>query len=335
MRCVTSWPRGDGYTSAWGAPMAHCFRIRFNLPEQLRIGVDSSRWLLTPPEIGLAVTLNAASPSDLIKDSRSLVLLGEGFNTAEDATSAAERWRDAMMLSFSRLRIGADFGERAAQRGVTEAGLTKLQQDSGIRFLNDAHGLMIFTCEPPPQFVKTSAHAVLTKGQETLADAVHFAVSEGLRLLPRERLAFELFAGSFFQPSPDARFLMLMMAVETLIDSAPRAEDVQTHVHELIRLTEESKLSAAEKCSIVGSLEWLRQESIGQAGRRLATRLGKRNYMDKKPKDFFTACYELRSRLVHGYVPRPSYNEVNLIVGPLREFVGDLLSGPLIERVAE
>ena len=91
---------------------------------------------------------------------------------------------------------------------------------------------------------------------------------------------------------------MLMMALETLIAPDPRPEPVKTHVAQLVRLTEENPdLPNNQRDSIVKSLGWLYEESIGQAGRRLASRLSGRRYDDKKPRDFFTDCYDVRSAL--------------------------------------
>jgi hypothetical protein len=122
---------------------------------------------------------------------------------------------------------------------------------------------------------------------------------------------------------------MLMMAVETLIEPARRSDAVRAHVEQLIALTKEADLPNAEKDSVVGSLNWLFDESISQAGRRLAARLGSRNYMGEPPAKFFTGCYDLRSRLVHGHYPRPVFGEVNARCAPLELFVSDLLPGEL------
>jgi hypothetical protein len=78
----------------------------------------------------------------------------------------------------------------------------------------------------------------------------------------------------------------------------------------------------------------LRNESINQAGRKLAAKLpAPRFYMkdpatDKTeaPATFFTNCYGIRSGLAHGNVPRPPQAEVAARAGQLRHFVGDLLS---------
>jgi hypothetical protein len=83
--------------------------------------------------------------------------------------------------------------------------------------------------------------------------------------------------------------------------------------------------------AIIGSLRALQQESVGQAGRRLARSLGEREYMGESPPTFFARRYELRSSLVHGHYPRPDFGEVGTRAANLEGFVGDLLGAPLLE----
>lgn len=46
----------------------------------------------------------------------------------------------------------------------------------------------------------------------------------------REQLAYALYSASFSESSADARFVMLMMAAETLIKPQPRSETVAEHL---------------------------------------------------------------------------------------------------------
>ena len=128
---------------------------------------------------------------------------------------------------------------------------------------------------------------------------------------------------------------MLMMAVETLLVPTDRPSEVQAHVRALIEQTEAAELPTSEKASLLGSLRWLLHESISQAGRKLASSLEGRTYMDLPPSKFFNRCYELRSRLVHGAMPRPSFEEVNTVTGPLEQFVGHLLCPKLLAAVPD
>jgi hypothetical protein len=159
----------------------------------------------------------------------------------------------------------------------------------------------------------------------------HFA--QALDQLPqldeREQLALTLFNSSFFQDTADTRFLLLMMATETMLDPPVRSENARLHVERLIEITDnEATLSDAEKTSLLGSLKWLLRESISHTGRSLATsRLHGRTYLNKSPGAFFTYCYSLRSRLFHGFAPFPTLDSVGSVAAQLEVFVADLLAG--------
>lgn len=122
------------------------------------------------------------------------------------------------------------------------------------------------------------------------------------------------------------------MALESLIDPAPRPEDSRRHVLGMIEATERSGLVKSEIDSIKGVLSWLLDQSIGQAGRRLARTLEPRRYKDEAPAAFFNHCYEMRSRLIHGIHPLPTRNEIDAWAAPLEVFVADLLSEQELAR---
>lgn len=78
------------------------------------------------------------------------------------------------------------------------------------------------------------------------------------------------------------------MAIEALIEPARKSAEAVQHVNSFIKQIEESLLEQGEKNSLLGSLGWLRDESITKAGRRLATeKLGNKNYEGKSAPDFF------------------------------------------------
>lgn len=145
----------------------------------------------------------------------------------------------------------------------------------------------------------------------------------------RQETAFELYSASFFVDNADARFTLLMMAIETLIDQKQRSEAAMDHVRGLIERTRDSSLPEAEVQSMIGALEWLFLESIGQAGRRLVQSLTSKKYNGKPAVSFFTDCYEIRSALVHGGTPRPSRQEVDSRAATLEILVGDLLASSI------
>ena len=313
--------------------MTYCFRIRFVLGSS-RISGNPTE-LIVRDDNNIVVALKVVRNHDPVNTSEDLALLGSGYPTEEVAAVEAARWRGALEIGFARVGIGADFGDRAATGSFTVAGLKMLEAQHGVRVLNDVHGTLVYECEPPPRFASTTAHGTVGKPPERVTSAICYAVDNGLGLEGAGRLAYDLFSASFFQPSADARLLMLMMATETLLELKPRSEAAVHHVNEMIAATKSSSLDPVERDSIVSTLQWLRSESIGQAGRRLAATLGDRNYLNLNPSAFFMRCYELRSSLVHGRFPRPERGEVDTVAANLELFVGNLLAGPLLDAVSD
>ena len=147
-------------------------------------------------------------------------------------------------------------------------------------------------------------------------------------------IAFTLFNASFFQPTADTRFILLVMAIEALIEKTERQSDTVQLVESLIERTSRENIDQSEKDSLRGSLSSLKYESIGQAGKRLAVaRLGSESkYQDLEPRDFFARCYKVRSNLVHGSNPFPTFEEVGALAAPLEGFVSDLLTWPYVSN---
>jgi hypothetical protein len=308
----------------------YAFRIPFTLPDTVRLGFDTPSWNASP-----TVALRAVMPGEAIRSAARLELRGGGFETAEHAEMDGNRWRDALEAAFARLGVGADFGERSARGLLTEEGLRRMSEEGGHILLNDEPGVSVFEEILAPKFARLSATGVKTPSVGRTVDALTAAYRLAPHHTPEQSLAFDLYSASFFTTVADARLLMLMMAVETLLDPCERSQAAQEHVSSLINQTEGAELPATERQSMLGSLQWLMRESIGQAGRRLAASLHGRTYMGLPPSAFFTRCYELRSRLVHGTPPRPEFDELNVVAAHLEVFVGHLLCPRLLDQVRD
>jgi hypothetical protein len=318
--------------------MSFCFRVRFKLGDGVKLESSHSEIVLTDdrdlPEL---VTLKPWGNALTLGDARQLVLRGEGYESEQHALESAGCWNARLQAALARCNIGADFGVRAPQGVFTEQGLAIAAGALGRVVLNDVHGTAVFASEPQPTFLGLGAATLmLGKPAERLSQAIRAVRDLGVALSDQEQLAYDLYGASFFfHPSPDVRFVMLMMALETLAEPQERGPEVVTHVDALIAFTHKSGLPDNEIASIAGSLEYLRKESIGQAGRRLARTLGERRYMDETATQFFTECYALRSRLVHGHYPRPTRSEVDLRAAHLETFVSHLLSGQLLNSLSD
>jgi hypothetical protein len=313
--------------------MSFSFRIRFQLGDRVMINSADTHVPLTPPGSGEIIELRSPDEDVALRDARELVLRGGPYDSEAIAKDAARRWRGLLQKAFARVNLGADFGDRAPKGYFMKAGLAMLEAQTGRRVLNDVHGTSVFESEPQPLFARTGATAMKGVQVERLMNALAVAVELGAVMSDREQLAYDLYSASFSESSADARLALLMMALEILIEPQPRADAVRAHVDRLIAETRESGLPGSEVESIIGSLRWLRNESIGQAGRRLASRVGEREYMDEPPKRFFTNCYALRSRRFHGHDPHPSREEVDQRAVSLELLVRDLLSLELLDRV--
>lgn len=206
----------------------------------------------------------------------------------------------------------------------------------GHPVLGGRPGVTAFVDQPGLRFVASNAEGCKRPSEERNRLVLTEAARLHDPLKGPERLAFDLYSGSFFQPSADSRLLMLTMAVETLLDLQPRSDAARAHIAAMIEATEANAgLTKSERDSLRGSLVWLRDESIGQAARRLAETLEPRTYADSAPAAFFTRCYEMRSALAHGRLPRPDRDEVDTLAANLEIFVGDLLAGRLLTEVRD
>jgi hypothetical protein len=313
--------------------MSFTFRVRFQLGERVWIESPDRHMLLTRPpgeEIELRPTADVA-----LDEARDLELLGWPYDTEPDATEAARRWRGLLQKALARVNLGADFGDRAPKGVLTQAGLDMLTVEGGPPVLKDPHGILVFESDLKPVVARLRP----AKGQrgvpgERLQKAVALAVDRDAVMSECDQLAYDVYSASFSESSADARFVMLWMALETMIDQQPRAEAVRAHVDRMVACTQGSGLPPEEVKSLVGSLEELRKrESINRAGQRFVSRLGQSEYMNEPPKRFFTKCYKLRNGLVHGHDPRPPRADVASRAPHLERFVADLLSIELLDQV--
>ncbi len=307
------------------------FRLRFLIPPSRAVNIDESYVALSGPHHP-SLTLGADPKETPIKETKALILKGTGHASEDEAISTGERFRDALILTLAHCRIGADFGDRDSHRGFTRNGIREIEDRTGQKVLNDLYGLMAFPTMPPPGFVRVGEPTlILVTPGEHFVDAFSKAAQANYSLTERERLSYMLYTASFFERSQEARLLFLVMSVEALTEPLPRPSTAAAHVDTLIQLTRNAPtLSKSEKDSLLGSLEWLRQESIRQASRRLiSTKLGDKTYDNKPATDYFLQCYDLRSDLLHGADPYPTMAQVGSASANLEVLVADLIAAPV------
>ena len=310
--------------------MTWCFRLRFHLSEGEALGLQGSEWVLldAAPQ---RVTLRPRNEEEALTDARVLVLWGSGYDSEDRADAVGRQWRDWLTLALASVNVGVDFGDRAPGGGLTDEG-RQVHQEGGHRVLNDVHGLMTFECDPKPVFVSVTGVGVVVVAGERVMQALARARAVPVEVSTSQRIAYDLSSASRAETTADARFVMLMMAVETLIDPQPRSEQAVALVDAWIaEVKARDDLPAEERRSLAGALRWLRQDSIRQAGRRLAAPLGDHltPLLGEDPETFFKGCYDLRNELVHGKDPRPTRDVVDARAAALEVFVSALISEDL------
>lgn len=305
----------------------YVFRIRVDRSPRDTINCSEQEISLVEGGDGHRIYLTGKNAGQSLKQTEQYSLFGTGYASESEAKVAGEQYETALLISLAHVRVGADFGYRAAKSIVTHDGLRHLEEVHGERMLNDVHGLMVYARAPRPKFATFHANLLRGANLEKFVQAFKSAAAARSQLDERERLAYSLFNSSFFQPTADSRFLLLVMSVEALIEPADRSAEARSHVDALIAATKSAAIPESERESMLGSLSWLRKESINQAGRHLAsTRLAGRAYKGKSAADFFTYVYQLRSSLVHGSIPSPTFEQVSAAAAPLEVFVSELLT---------
>jgi hypothetical protein len=288
--------------------------------------------LLDAPPV--RVTLHASGTEVVLKDSRIFIVRGTGFVSPDVAREQGEAWQEYVMIGFASQMIGADLGVRVPlQGGMTEAGFDSMRAaieaegHGPVQLFNERSGVQVYATEPPAIFTLGHATGVMGRPSTAVVNAIRSAHTAEVRLSDSYKLAYDLFSASYTEIPADARFLMLAMALETMIVQHERSAAAQTVLDEIIDHVGHAELDESESRSLIGALRGMKlRESVNQAGQRLARTLGERTYGDRSPARFFKEVYELRSQLVHGHVPQPDHLRIGREASHLQQFVSDLLT---------
>jgi len=313
----------------------HDFRLRYTRSPRDTLNCGNYELPLPTLDSTHEVVLKAREQNRSIQDATSLLLRGTGWATAGEAERLGRLYADLLARTYARLRLGADFGIRAAKSWFTEEGLALISDKTGRPVLNDVHGLMVYERTSRPHVVFTSMRGDMVRGVrlEQFLSVFESALNRPRKITDRERVALELFNASFFQESVDGRFLLLMSGVEALIEQRSRSDGIIRFVRALVsQVDAATDLRTGEKNDLKQGLGQFQRESIGQAGRRLIREaIGSRSYEGVPAEEYFGRCYRVRSRLVHGELPFPSREDVDAVVAQLEVMLSDLLSIDLLD----
>jgi len=265
-----------------------------------------------------------------IKDRNQVAVLGRPYTSKDQARAAAEKSKRALLYWAIEQHLGIDFGDGKQRSMATKAYLGMLEKQNGHPFRNDIHGIDVYEHVEKLKFVSVSGKAMVGKNPPRLIDTFQREYLSSRRLTEKEVLASEIYASSFFDVSARSRFITLVTAVEALLKPLKRPDEVEALVKELKATTEKSKIDKPTRESIIGSLDRLRHQSIGQAGRMLTRRLIPNELFNEyKSVDFFTRSYDLRSKILHRGTIEDDLVDIWHLANVMESFVARLLLAAL------
>jgi len=295
-----------------------------------RINADVERIELLNSQAGECIRLRSNITGTPIKDHNRASIIGESYPTESLARQAANKSKRALLYWAIQQHAGIDFGDGKQRSVVTNQGLEMVEKQTGFPCRNDNQGIDIYEHVENLRFVSFNVTATVGISPPNLIAIFQREYQNNRQLTSKQELASEIYTSSFFDTSARSRFITLVTAVEALLEPSKRSTEVQTLVDGFEAATMQTIKNVRNKDSILGSLSWLRYQSIGQAGRELANRLLPNELFDGlSSADFFTCCYDLRSSLLHSGTAADKSVDTSQLANVMETFVNHLIISTL------
>jgi len=234
-------------------------------------------------------------PNQDSEEGDSFIVESSVFPDRSSAELACKKMEAAILVVSLNRGFGVALNERQPSTVITEYGLNTLFPP-GIRAIQDKLGTTIFETPPATVFVAAGSMklSVGTPAKQLVAP-FEAAIRADVEIDDRTRTAYELFTSSRFENSSRARFLLLIMAIEAMIERVDRPLDERIFLDGAINSLKASEVPADSKQTLANGLRGLKKQSISTAARAtIAQKISAEAALD------FRAMYDLRSRLVHG-----------------------------------
>jgi hypothetical protein len=231
--------------------------------------------------------------------------------------------KKALLIAGMRSRWPVDIGSDKATLRLSDAARDAAYKASGIRTLDDVHGLCVFSEESPVGFPFDTGRITVLPNPKEFIDALVRPIEVTDRANDPLSAALALFNAARFELSPRAKFLTLIMAVESVAKASKRPDLELTHLRLLKQLTKRSQLDKSAKDDLINALGRLKQESINSACWKLIC-----HKLGPDAAARFRKCYRVRSRLTHGQVRRD--DDLAVLTPTLEQDVKSLLEALLL-----
>lgn len=299
--------------------------VRFPF-EELEVEIDRT--------LETTVQLRSGPPGTSLRDADVFALTGGPYPSDDLAQRAGEEWNVRLRRAFSGVGVTAKF-ERTPF-WFSEQTLADHSAQLGRPVIPDDDGVITYAHKLEPVFIRPDVQGAMRPHQDVLLFALrslHARPAYGTQ----DMFAYRLWSASdFVGHIAEARFAVLMIALESLASPSDRAGAQRAHIEELIRLTSASMdLTPEERQPIVSVLAGLRKHSVRQACILLAASMDGRDYDGMSPQRFVKHCYDRRNAMMHARPDHPTTQEANVLAANLSRFIGDLLAGrPLVDEIA-
>ena len=302
-------------------------RFRFHVSQKGMITGNEKEIEFTLPNQRSAT--RHCTDAEKFSDSTKFVILSGGYSTEGQALEYAGKLKDAVLCFGAKFRLGVDVGKDKASGHVSKHVKDKIFDEQSIKMIDDVHGITAYSEDYPTSCVSISSVGIVSPPRES-----SFFTKEVCKILETPdplgnqiKLAMELLTSSYFESSPRARFLTLVLAAESILAPENHESDVKYLIDEFIEKTKVSDITSKEKQSVLGSLNWLYKDSISQSLRKMASKhLPEKTYGGLSPEKFISKCYDARSKLVHtGSVENSKYN-IGTLAANLEVYMTDMLT---------
>lgn len=312
-----------------GLEKSYMFRIKFQTPESEALDIQADNEVQIELQDNLKIILKALSVEE--NKNSIYVINGGPFASEEEAQEIAINLTNLVLLHFANIGRGVSFQSFGPITHITEAGKEYFRKMFKLKTNNiypDNFGITIYKIEEDAKFLSSNMRFVVTGSVEKLKESIEKKLYLNLNLNERELLTLEMFTSSFFEKTNSAKFLKLMICIESLLDVSEKDNEIKDMIDHLIEYVNKSKMDDLKRNSLSSAIGKLKKESITEAGVRLSNEyLLNRQYHNMNPGDFFKHCYSLRSDLLHNGNISP---EVDNVFGDLVNFAGDIIKAKII-----
>jgi len=300
--------------------------------------VHSASLRLSPQASDERIMIQPGFLDKTINEVTELFISGSGYPTAQAALEGGRKWRHIMSSVFARMAMSVDFGDddenKITPREFTAGSqVTRMlgMEDGEIGY-HDRLGLFVHKTEPKRRFVYLSAgtpDVYVSMSEQEARDRVEPALQRYSGTWSDElKLAYELVHASLANDNAEARFILLVTAIEALIPRKWRNQSAVDLLDSLITIVEQRAHIENDLREVVSTLlESDKFESVRSFGLKLADRLTGQ-YGGTTARKYFDAVYGTRSDLAHGNlrdIPKLSRDALSQQYSELLRFVLDLL----------